>query len=569
MYRYIVYGLMSLFMLFGFSSVQAQPSIENAFFADQMPTGADIFIGIRTDEAYLDQINEVVRTIMNGIIAINPSTDAQLGDMNVYQVLNLLITRPLQQDDFQTSIRPWLGDGIAMGMYWNRDSIRGSIFIIDITDRELAEAFMENLLRGTVQTSVEGNFTLYSNPSAGFIAGINDDALYLTSEYDLLPINGAPADSLAMDAQFQNALNSLPLPSYNILVIGETPYLISLLDNQSPNRQIIQMGFGGNITVIGATIQDDTSPTIDIAQIGFGNDIAEFLGTPLNPAFTQYIPADATGVIHGTNLLPLFNGLVTTFSQISGTNILGQVNEINRFLGVNLPELLLTGDFAIYFTYSPEGIASYITNSQNATTNTPTSMLSIEELREFLFSGEGIIIAHDDRAQAETLLNSLFRLLSTLPANLFNVTREQIGVSNTMVISIPLNDDTLAPIEVVFGVTDDILLIAERNSATQILMGNSGFDANPIYKNAMQYALPNATHAWFVDQNFAGMLVNYLALFYTPAVFDERLDNQTLGYIQSLQPNISAFSELFDSATLTTSVDGDIFRIRAVLSLSE
>ncbi len=231
MKRFIVSLLMVFVLALSLSITQAKPAqvtLANAFFADQMPAGADIYMAIRTDDAYIDELNSLLSKITTQLSDMNIPIQPNLG---VRQMLDMAVMSAMRQGDFATTIRPWLGSSMAVAVYWGDRLPEEAFIAIDHNNRELAEAFIENaILNIGLQTSVEGDFTIYSGNNGMLNIGVNNDAIYLVSERDYLPINGNPANPLNADANFQKAVGALPAPNYNVLLMSDTSILIQAID---------------------------------------------------------------------------------------------------------------------------------------------------------------------------------------------------------------------------------------------------------------------------------------------------------------------------------------------------
>ncbi|MCU0480473.1 MAG: DUF3352 domain-containing protein [Anaerolineae bacterium] len=355
MRRYTLFFIMILLISLGLSPTYAhtsQATPENAFFADQMPAGADIFIGIRTDEAYFDQLDDIVTTVLNGFNTIFPHMLDEISEARLYTLLERQL---FFLGSFQADIRPWLGDKIGVGIYWGETAPQHTLIIIDHTNREQTESYVNKLTGGTIASATQGDFTVYGEDEA-LILAVNDEALYIATTSELLPINGNPTDNMATDGQFQTALATLPLPNYNLIAMGQTQYIANLLNN--PTLIQLSQGLADAYTAIGATIQDDVSLTVDIAQMGL-DGINTYLDTPINPDFAQHIPINTTGFIHGANFAPVINTLLSTLSASGQAPTPNDLNVLNALAGVDLTDLFLSGDFALYFGYYPDNWMAY------------------------------------------------------------------------------------------------------------------------------------------------------------------------------------------------------------------
>ncbi|PJF31993.1 MAG: hypothetical protein CUN52_02255 [Phototrophicales bacterium] len=582
-------------MVLGVSVSQAdapQVTLANAFFAEQMPAGAGVYIGIRTDDAYIEELDGILAPILaklNDITAITQPQSNIPQNFSTRQILDMIAQR-LVDRDFATTIRPWLGSSMAMAGYWGEYITEKTLIAIDHSNRELAEAFVENLLAPlSPATTAEGNFVIYSANNGMLNIAINDDTVYLASDRALLPINGNPANALSNDINFQKAVGSLSAPNYNILVVGETSNLMQIIDNnRSYTRNMVQSILPNGYTAIGATIVNGVSPTIDIAQVGLPSEIVDLFNTPIDPTFLQNIPANATAVIHGTHLIAPYNALIDLVSAQTGQDLRTQLEQAQTIFGMDVISLLLSGDFAIYFTYKPDAIATVFNQQLDALASNPFGIttLDIESLLDF-----GYIFEISDRAQAQALINQLADLYVMLGAgNDITISREEIAGGNAL--NLTLRSANMNDVNMLIGTNDRLLVMGFRENAIAILNGQGGFDSNPFYQNSLRYTLPTMTHYWFVDRNIISSLggllgiltpqismafasINDMMVTPNPTQAAEQeasvreANRQAIMRAMEFNTALSQFAQLFDNATFSIGTKEGILFVRAVLTLSQ
>lgn len=585
--------LLGLVFILSSAIAQAHPanvSLANAFFADQMPIGADLYMAIRTDDAYLDELDGILGKIISQISTTIPNFGLPPEGFGVRQLLNQALASTRLDIDFETDIRPWLGSSMALGLYWGEDVLQDLFIAIDHSNRELAEAFLINISRQQIEVTVEGNFSIYTMGDGMTLIGINDDAIYIALRRELIPINGAPSDTLSNDPNFQKAVGALPSTNYNILVAGDTSVLAQLMDsNRVTTRQSIKALLPDAYTALGATIANGISPTIDLAQVGLTPEVVNLINTPIDPSFTQYIPANATGVIHGTNLVAPYNALIDLLSAQTGQDMRAQLDQAYAMFGFDVINVLFSGDFAIYFTYKPEGLEGLINAQLEALNTEGTTTTKITDILEF-----GYVFEVSDTTQAQSLIDQLYNLYNMMGANAgISVSQEEIGGKSALVIS--AEQSGMEALELVIGMNDAVMVMGTRESATAILTGNGRFDSNPFYQNSLRYTLPSMTHYWFIDRNSLPAMSTISTVLLGPAigtVFDNVINNlgsstptpeeiarqeevrrererQMLQGFLDIQTQVQAFSQIFDNATVSVSSKEGILFLRAVVTLTE
>ena len=123
-------------------------------------------------------------------------------------VSGLLDTFALTQlgASFESSVRPWLGEGAAIGFL---PPVNGEfediVIALAVSDRDAAGLFVQNNM--SVQPAgSQGDFALYSDPADGMLVAINDSVLLATTE---LSVIGPERQRLAGLSGFQSTMASL------------------------------------------------------------------------------------------------------------------------------------------------------------------------------------------------------------------------------------------------------------------------------------------------------------------------------------------------------------------------
>lgn len=592
MKRWIILLLMMLLGM-SISIAHAKPTtvrLAHAFFADQIPAGADFYVAIRTDDAYIAELDNILTPIFaqlsnfEGIVAPN---------YNLSQLLDMLV-QPTTGGDFATTVRPWLGASLAIAIYLNPNKTEAqNLFIaIDHSNRELAQATLENLLPRQINVVVEGDFTIYS-PSTGLgFASINDDAIYITAGRGSTAFTGVTGDVLGNQANFHRSVGALPAPSYNIVFTADTASLVQVLDNdRSDTARLIRNLLPDAYTAVGATILDGVSPTIDVAQIGLTSSIISLISTPLDATFLQNVPSNVTGIIHGTNLLAPYNTIIDLLSAQTGEDLRAQLDQIQGLFGFDVIDLLLSDDFAIYFTYKPQQLAEVIDQQLSLLNTDPYGIVSdLTALIEF-----GYIIELSNPSNGQALIDQIASLYAMLGANSASgiaINRERIGNSNALILSLTTSPNGM--LDLVIGANERVFVIGTRDSAEAILTGRGGFNTNPHYQNSLRYTLPTMTHYWFIDRASLSAAMSFIRLGLEPQITKtlddfslywdhspssveidearERARQQTrqrLSELLAMQEPLSQLAQLFDSATLSVTTKEGVLFLRAVITLSQ
>jgi len=551
----------------GVSAQESTPA-----FTDSMPADTAIYFSIRTDDAYIQQLDTFVQAIAarvpGGQVPPNLSISALL-DLAVAQL----------GGDYESTVGAWLGDYLAVGIVPDptvAGDARGLI-VVDLDDRAAAEAFLTNAnALGTPETV--GSATVYF--AAGSYTAFTEDRLLIASAREDLPLDGARADNLAGNAAFNATIDALPAASYNFLAyMTDTATLQALSTGMMGEMgDMGAMGMGMmNVGpfALGGTLLDDTTLALDI--VAGSGDIAQMfpglydaLGEPVDAAFLNYVPAGASGVIHGTNL----GGYVNSFLDLIRANpaqfdlaegdldvALAQVDAVlNLYLGVTLQEGIidwLTGDYALWVSYDAvPGQPSLLT--QDLYPDQPLTDLGFDL---------GLVIEATDPARASELVEGIANLLNSQMPGM--AVREDIGGVNAVVISAPAGSTT---VDLVIASNDNVLVIGTREGATAALSGQGGFNASAGYTAASRSLLPGSYSVAYMDAGLINLVGDVFGVFLAPAIgsiFGEIIaemgqdssvtspeQSDLLAQIVAGQEQVRAFSSIFGPLTISTLIDG-------------
>jgi hypothetical protein len=577
--------------------------------ASYAPTDTVVFVTSRIDDDFIDVLDGLRAKVVN---ALPPGAAPGLIS------LRSLLTMGLSSAglDYETDIRSWLGDNMAFFVA-NPELLvqRGgsspedasAAFVVDITDREAAVKFVDDLLAKSpnnsnlFEKSDEATYTVYRSTDNGMSVmanqgaiAINDNALIIGTTLGIDAAMGTRAKLFEQES-FTSALALLPESKYNLLAYIDTGALFTLStammeanSTSAADERVTAMtkAFTDAVgpTVIGATILDDRTLTLDFAQqIGDLTEL-EKLGitlpklTPIKPAFNANIPADAAAVIRGSNLAGIVDYALTSVvntsklqSEAESKRIAEQIAEFEaEFLkntGIDLREDILswlTGDFAMVAGYtSPEpGTVTFL--------NTP---LYPDEAPDTDALNGGLVFEVTDKDKADTLIAKLETLIAVGLKDNKQATfaTETIGETKALVITGNVSSD--AQLDVIIAANDDVFVVATRGLAEAILKGEDGLDTSSAYRAANPYVLSNPTSVAYLSQdgvNLIGdlVLLGVISDSLGPAMRQAPADAQKK-FIE-IQTQVRAALEMIESATVSSTSDEDGNTIsRAVITLAE
>lgn len=320
----------------------AVPVSDLTALARYFPADTAVFFAFRTDDAFVDELDSVIATLAD---ALPPGT---IPPLSLRDALDEGMDDLGDDATFENTIRPWLGDTMAVG-FTNVDTMMTGmrsepslLIAIDITDREIASDFVVasyEMNDTEVELEEDGDYTLITPevPSNAFFA-LGDDVLLLSNERNLLPLN-SDFRSLGNDAEFGDTLTLLPASDYNIVAA------LNLQDFVSQSYAMMQqqaemMGPSADLITgleslyenyprqaLGLTVLDDTSLTIDFAQSAidysalegsFLSSMAAMLNAPpVDSEFAAVIPADAPFALQGTGFGTSVVSAIEAFAYVA------------------------------------------------------------------------------------------------------------------------------------------------------------------------------------------------------------------------------------------------------------
>ncbi|MBL8157319.1 MAG: DUF3352 domain-containing protein, partial [Anaerolineae bacterium] len=309
----------------------AVPTAELNALAEYYPADTVFFASGRIDDGYVETLDGLIQRITSAIpdSGVAPS---------IADGLNEFVSQVLGQGDFQSDVRPWLGQVASVGILSldrlfgrgpRADGTPSLLIAVEVTDRTGAEDFFKaGFEHNSVEldTRTEGGYTILKPDTAdnAYIA-IGDSVVFVATEYEILPLE-APAESLTANSAFADTISLLPAGDYNISLfanLGDT--LGQMMEMQGMGEM---PGMGALLPIlenyppfaVGLTILDARSLTIDMvmpygammaqmAEMGYSTDMPR----PVNPAFADRIPAGMPLVIHGTGLATQYRNQIANF----------------------------------------------------------------------------------------------------------------------------------------------------------------------------------------------------------------------------------------------------------------
>lgn len=576
------FTLLALVLVLVFGALAAPAAAQTpdlTTFASYLPADAPLFVSFRTDDAFITTLDDLAARLT----ALIPSGRME---ETLQQALDRVAGDIAPNGTFATTVRSWLGDSAAVGLYsLSMQTMQSPVppitIAIAITDKDKAEAFFTSLPSNTRYTAKNGDgYTVYS--PVGDVTSdpyyiFRDDVLIVTGDESLVASGGAAyTDSLSQSAGFTDAVGMLPAESYGGIIYLDTPALINLTMGMMPMMGVRQSNQQAAMDMmksmldalkpqaIGLTLLDNRSLTLDIASPVDASALAALnmaqSNHPVDPAFLQHVPAGTPFVVQGTDLYSGYQNAISslemmakTMPQSSSTNpqdietgIWGLGFLVRGLTGQEVGDAMgwMTGDYALAFDFSPAF----------------TDATSIEAASASFPFDIGLVVAATDHTAAQATFDGLNRSLLGLPVKDVTITQETLdGGAPALVFSIQTKDFA-QPLELVAALSDDVFAIGTRRMVTAaIAPQNGGLTSDPTFTAASPYLLPGSNALLYVSSADLEPVARVMTAKDNPQ------------RVRSQGKEFQTMLNLFDSASISVAVAPDTSgsTVRMVLTLPE
>jgi len=520
--------------------------------AQYMPP-VDLFATLRTDQAYIDQLDRVLFQITDAL------PDDVTGPITLTDVLNdaLLPDLPLDATAILTTL---IGDYAAIGIdlldalddgVISEDDAVIVYAVAPIQERDL----LENALRLSGITaeaveSVEGAYTRFTFPDIPRVVALSDRLIYIvegTTDFD-----PAFTPSLADMPGYTATLDTLTMADYSAIFYGGTGEFVRELATDPAVQEILAaLGFDTSTlgpVASGLSITDDGTLLVDVMQARNGR--MDVLNPPVAPDFARYIPAESEVFVHTTDINQLLTTVSGLIASISGStterDIYAQFeNLVAVLLGLDLQTDILpwaSGDYGVFARLSAM--------------QTVTDPLRI-----------GAVVEVTDLAAAQTLIDAvrdaIVRLFDDVPISESRIVVAATGASVDALI-VELQDETFGQVEVAIGAYDNVLFVATYDMAVDLLDGGRSLLDEVAYTDATDRYLPGSGLGVFVADRAPGAVIRLAFELLDPLRL--LLGREATDIIVANAPGF--FTELVRSSSVSaaTTETGDLV-LRFVISL--
>lgn len=315
MRKYLLAGMLLLLTM----GVRAQANSPTALTTMARYYTAEVmFWGVlRTDENFFQEVDRFA-------VHLAASLHLPPENISVNALLNQTV-RQIMDEPFAESVRPWLGDAVAIGGTLEARTMmqngRPSLYVAAaLKDRagclEAIDAVIEgNNIASVFNIRQQGDFTLYEAkfPGRAVSLAVGRDILFLGLEARLFPLNGVPA-SLADSPNFTALLADLPQNNYSALLYLDTGQLqafnaqVNSLMTNLPMFGLMQRLTQANSARLlwGLAITDSRTLLLDMVgrtDTALPGEMGMTLPVPgaLDMSLLEHIPADAPFVFQSAD----------------------------------------------------------------------------------------------------------------------------------------------------------------------------------------------------------------------------------------------------------------------------
>lgn len=505
--------------------------------ARYFPQDTALYMAMHTDEAFLrhldtttTQIFDLFTTPTNVIAAPIRYTYQDETDPAYTPIRDTLdyFAEEIFGGTFDQSVRPWLGDTIALGVTDIDLLLRYSdlpfeqvydafqkqfpvIFAMHITDAAQARHILETPSPENRAIISAGDYTLYTLPDS--VAGllVTPDVLMFGEVDSLLNAIDRPVSMLADSADFQTVNSNLPADDYNALLYMSYDGLLQSLfldvdTNEPPIEEALFRAltdFSGGVG-IGATILPDNTFTLDYTQTNDITAIEQKLGLMMsvpfraNPNMAAYLPEQTAFAIFQTDLRQFY------LSTLDNTRILSTLFPSPDMLTEDeLEAALFLAQFWVQtniglniendiLSWLDSDYVLAIAPSNDLTTARYWSQLRSSPIEALMLFD--VTSAPDAAARTVTALTRSFdEQLETLASDFdaigWDVMRTDETIAGVSLVRYAFDDVTEGipfPIELFIGSNDEVLLLGTRDMVTTALDGSGTFHESATFTASQQ-----------------------------------------------------------------------------------
>jgi hypothetical protein len=454
------------------SLAAADPGDDLLDLARYVPADADLFAAIRTDDASLAELEDLI----NGLLVQLPPE--VLADADYPVTLRSSIGEPLIGN---TPMARYLvknaGDAIGFAGFLTFDDLTvddPAMILVHLGPDFDIDAFVE--VGGLRLTGQSGPFALYGSPGDDqSVIGFGDGLMVSTIAMPFPDIDDG--QMLVDQPTFTSLANALPAPDYGALLWLDPTSAIAADPDWPAGLALAPL-------MIGATLADGDTGIIDTATSAGAAAATTY--APVDREFLRWVPASANTVFVGSDLAGRYGDLVARLGEID-RDAATQVRFLPAMVGLQIERDVLpwaTGHYAGFLTIGDDLLATALMDSA-----------ATPDLSDLAF---GLIIETTDAEAAAEAARRLASGLAILAANEESIsTRDEIIAGmNATVFTL---SDPMLTLEIAIGANDSIFYIGSRSVLAGYVAGAPDLRAANLFGEAESHALPGADSLLYAD----------------------------------------------------------------------
>ncbi|MCB9460395.1 MAG: hypothetical protein H6670_12155 [Anaerolineaceae bacterium] len=502
---------------------QAQ-SVDLTSLAHYLPTDVPIYIAANSSAGSIETVDSLASRL-SGIIGMS------VGSTPFSDLLDSEVQYMDSQSDFDSLVRPWLGDTIAMAVISPTQFIDdGELYLfVSVTDELRARKYLNLALENS---SYADEYTISEYAGGTLYLASEDvgwnDSYWLTSDvlvvadssYDGFLYEPPSGDSLADNPKFNDTVALLPEDNYGAMMYLDTQAILQILDEMGmseaegmfPGMNVSQLQEAIGAQAWGFGLMRGRHLTIDFAQhISLG--VLEAAGFPMSitgpvdPAFAQYIPADSALVLHDTQLGETISQTLDTLAmmgEIFGAEQQRQLDDWG-YASDELTTMANLDEMAAFLRLSYKGLSgSSLEDSTAWMTGDYAAYIALPLVDDVLSVDIGAVTTVTDAAAAAAFSQSLQNILDAWGADYtvdgqvvtFSALRQLAERMQAMEMGAMMD---LPDLDILFGYNDSVFAIGTRPGVENALNGGSSLADSEAYQVASEVFLPDTQAIAYVD----------------------------------------------------------------------
>lgn len=540
--------------------------------AENFPAETPILVVFNIDDQMLDKWD----SISQRFISIFPSIAEDVDGRNIKDILDEGVRSIDPNGDFDTTVRPWLGDFAAMGLYSPEKRTPDVIFVMEITDRGAArEFFIGSITQSDVEyTLVQGDEYDQITPQVDDNPGeifIYDDRLVVYAMEEVIAIT----DTLAANPKFQDAAARLSFSTYDVSLYLDMAFLQEYDSTLASDRAFAELFTsyeGGLFMAFG--VEGETQFVLDYAVPTPSSATLESVGiqynppTPIDTTLARFIPADAVFYTQANNLEQALTESVENMITLMRRQAISEyeaqeLDDMLRFVPqlaqqfTAYTELEFSEDVLGWMTGN-YGLFARLRAEEITRGADPTTLISAFEV--------GFITEATDpeaaQLAARNMAQGLHRFVRVAAGNNspdpeFSVGEDLIGDVTVNVFSIRSVSDGLS-IDLVFAANDEIFFIGTRSAAESVFLQQNPLSESEKYAQTLALSLENPVNLFLFNGDGIARLIESIAASQNLVIEEEEEVAELYAFLQNL-----------DIVAASSSIDGDIMLGRFIFTLTD